>query len=63
MEKLYQCKDVAKRYGVKTLTVWAWIREGKLTAMSINGRYRIRESDLAAFEGRTTTEERLDEAE
>ncbi len=50
MEKLYTCKDVAERYGVKTATVWDWIRADKLTACVIGKNYRIRESDLLKFE-------------
>ena len=50
MEKFYSCEQVAERYGVKVATVWAWIREKKLSAVKIGGGYRVRESDLAAFE-------------
>ena len=50
MEKLYSCEDVANRYGVKVETVWAWIRDKRLSAVKIGGGYRVRESDLAAFE-------------
>lgn len=50
MEKLYSCEQVAERYGVKVTTVWAWIREKKLSAVKIGGGYRVRESDLVAFE-------------
>ena len=50
MEKLYSCEDVANRYGVKVETVWAWIRDKRLLAVKIGGGYRVRESDLAAFE-------------
>ena len=50
MEKFYSCEHVAERYGVKVATVWAWIREKKLSAVKIGGGYRVRESDLDAFE-------------
>lgn len=49
MEKLYTCKEVAERYMVKEITVWQWIRDGKLTAIKA-GNYRVRESDLIKFE-------------
>lgn len=50
MDKLYNCDEVAKRYGVKVETVWAWIREGKLKAVRIGKLYRIKESALSEFE-------------
>lgn len=50
MAELHSCEDVAKRYGVKTLTVWDWIRTGKLGAMKIGKSYRISDDDIAAFE-------------
>ena len=50
MENLYSCEQAADRYGVKVETVWAWIREKKLPAVKIGKSYRVRESDLAAFE-------------
>lgn len=50
MEKYYNCEQVAERYGVKVSTVWAWIRDKKLSALKIGGGYRVRESDIAAFE-------------
>lgn len=58
MEKLYNCEQVANRYGVKVDTVWTWIRSGKLPAVKIVRRYRVKETDLATFEeqNRTVTE-------
>ena len=51
MERLYTCKEIADRYHVKIHTVWAWIREGKLSAVIVANRlYRIRQQDLDAFE-------------
>ena len=46
-------KDVYKRqqlYGVKIITVWSWIRSGKLNAVKPGKNYFIREEDLMAFE-------------
>ena len=45
MSKLYRCDEVADRYGVKTLTVWDWIRKGRLTAIKMPKGYRISEED------------------
>ena len=51
MDRLYTCKEVADRYHVKQFTVWSWIREGKLTAVTVANRlYRIRQEDLDKFE-------------
>lgn len=50
MSELYTCEQVANRYGVKTLTVWDWIRKKKLPAIKIGRDYRIRKEDIEAFE-------------
>ncbi|MCE5287018.1 MAG: helix-turn-helix domain-containing protein [Pelosinus sp.] len=55
MEKIFSCEDVAERYGVKKLTVWAWIREKKLNAIQTGKSYRIRYLDLMEFEGARLT--------
>lgn len=59
MSKMYTCADVAKRYGVKVITVWDWIRKGKMPAIKIGRDYRVSEEDLKAFEenNRTTRKE------
>ncbi|MBS6474844.1 MAG: helix-turn-helix domain-containing protein [Clostridiales bacterium] len=50
MKPLYSCEYVANRYGVKKITVWDWIRSGKLKAMKIGKMYRVSEEHLAEFE-------------
>lgn len=55
MEKYLTCEQVAERYGVKVMTVWAWIREKKLPAIRIGKGYRIRPKDLEAFEAARKT--------
>jgi len=51
MEKMLTAQEVAKYYGVSVESVWRWIREGRLSAVSLTKRsYRIRQSDLEAFE-------------
>lgn len=58
MQKCYTCNEVAERYGVKTLTVWDWIRKKKLKAVKTGKQYSIRPEDLEEFEKkRTTTDE------
>lgn len=56
MSKMYTCADVAERYGVKIITVWDWIRKGKLSAIKIGRDYRVSEEDIKNFEeNRRTT--------
>ncbi len=52
MEKFLTCEQIAERYCVTVCAVREWIKSGKLPALKIAGRagYRIRPSDLAAFE-------------
>lgn len=58
MSKMYTCADIAQRYGVKVITVWDWIRKGKMPAIKIGRDYRISEEDIKLFEemNRTTIE-------
>ena len=56
MDKIYNCDEIAKRYGVRIETVWDWIRKKKLSAMKIGKVYKVREEDLKKFENdRMTT--------
>lgn len=50
MEKFYTCQQVADHYGVKVITVWDWIRTGKLKAVRVGKQYRIPKESLAEFE-------------
>ena len=57
-EKVYLAIEVADMYGVKEITVWDWIRKGKLRALNVGTktqpRYRIKESHLVKFEKERT---------
>lgn len=55
MAELYTCDQVAKRYGVKIITVWDWIRKRKLGAIKLGRDYRISEEDLKTFEASRKT--------
>ena len=57
MGKLYTCNEVADRYGVKTLTVWDWIRKGRLKAIKLPKGYRISEEALVNYEQCTSGKE------
>lgn len=50
MSKMYTCDEVAKRYKVKVITVWDWIRQRKLNAIKLGREYRVSEDDLIKFE-------------
>lgn len=53
-ETVYTSKEVADMYAVKEITVWDWIRKGKLRALNIGSKnkpiYRIKTSHLDKFE-------------
>ena len=49
MPKFLTCDEFAAMYQVKTLTVWSWIRAGKLNAIRTGKEYRIRPEDAQAF--------------
>lgn len=55
IDQLLTCDDVAKKYGVKIVTVWAWIRSKKLNAIQIGKAYRIYPEALKEFEATRTT--------
>lgn len=55
MANYYTCAEVAVRYGVQIITVWDWIRKGKLSAIRLGRDYRISEADLQAFEDERRT--------
>jgi hypothetical protein len=53
MDKLYTCNEVADMFRVKVITVWDWIREGKLEALNIGSdkkpNYRVSEAHIEKF--------------
>ena len=53
-KKYYSCDEIAKMYGVKKSTVWFWIRNGKLKAITVGRFYRVRQQDLESFERQNT---------
>ena len=52
MSKLYTCEEVADYYGVKVITVWDWIRKGRLRAIKMPKGYRISADALSEYEAR-----------
>ena len=55
MANFYTCAEVAERYGVQIITVWGWIRNGKLGAIRLGRDYRVSENDLKKFEDERRT--------
>ena len=53
MEKFYTCNEVAEMFRVKVITVWEWIRLGKLEATNTGSEnkpyYRVSEKQLKKF--------------
>lgn len=49
-KELYTAQEVADLTGVKVLTVYRWIKEGKLKATKL-GQWKITRSDLQAALG------------
>jgi len=57
MDGYLSTRDVAQRYGVTVQTVLLWIKAGRLKHIKLTPRlYRIKESDLEAFERGETQE-------
>ena len=52
MGKLYTCNEIAERYSVKVITVWDWIRNGKLKAIKLPKGYRVSEEAVAEYESK-----------
>lgn len=55
IRKYFTCDEVAEIFGVKKLTVWAWIREKKLKAIQTGKNYRVRPADIREFENARMT--------
>lgn len=51
MDRFYSCEELAERYKVKVITVYDWIKKGKLNAKKIGKRYLISESEVKRYEG------------
>ena len=49
IEQTFPPSEIATKFAVTVATVRNWIKEGKLKAIVINGRYRVPESELRKF--------------
>jgi len=52
-EQYYTIKEVAKMLKVAYLTVYRWIRDGKLPSVKAGKQYRIMKSELGQFMNKT----------
>jgi len=48
-EKYYTSQEIATILKVNYMTVYRWIRAGKLEAYQVQKQYRIKESDFKKF--------------
>ena len=48
-DEYYSIHEVADRLKVAYLTVYRWLRSGKLIAIKAGKQYRIKKSDLETF--------------
>jgi excisionase family DNA binding protein len=48
-EKYYKPQEIAEILKVSYMTVYRWIRAGKLEAYQVQKQYRIRETDFNRF--------------
>ena len=46
MEQYYKPKEVADKLKINVMTVYKWIREGKLKAVKVGDLWRISENEL-----------------
>ncbi len=47
--KLYDIKEVAKILDISTRTVSSYIKDGKIKALKIGGKWKIKEDDLKEY--------------
>lgn len=48
-EAVFSTKEVAEKFKVTYLTVFRWIKSGKLKAFKVGKQYRVKQEDLEAF--------------
>ena len=57
MSEFLSSRDVCKLLGISYMTLWRWIREGKIKAVkSPSGRYLIPREEIEKLKGRVVTE-------
>lgn len=48
-EKFLTAKEISEKYKVSYITVFRWIKSGKLKAFKVGKQYRIKQVDLNHF--------------
>lgn len=48
-EKYYTTKEIAEMFKVAYLTVYRWIKEGRIEAYKLGKEYRIKKTDIDKF--------------
>lgn len=48
-DAVFSTKEVAEKFKVTYLTVFRWIKSGKLKAFKVGKQYRVKREDLEAF--------------
>lgn len=48
-EEFYTIKEVSELFKVAYLTVYRWIKEGKLEAYKLGKQYKIKKADIDKF--------------
>ena len=56
MERYYSTREVCKILGIANRTLRRWIKEGKIRAVNIGGRWRIPESEINRILGQSVEE-------
>lgn len=50
MNEFYSCEELAERYKVKIITIYDWIKKGKLKAKKIGKQYLVSKDEVVRFE-------------
>ncbi len=48
-DTIFSSKEVAEKFKVTYLTVFRWIKSGKLKAFKVGKQYRVKQEDLETF--------------
>lgn len=48
-DAVFSTKEVAEKFKVTYLTVFRWIKAGKLKAFKVGKQYRVKQEDLETF--------------
>ena len=49
LQEMYRVGEVAEIVGVAEITVWTWVRSGKIKSVKIGGARRIQKEEVERF--------------